>query len=138
MIQHRSHLKWAIILVLGVLAVTNAKAQEQRPTTNTTTHGVDINKKKERPDRRRIIHIIKNDTRNILYGNKCFEDFTRDRGYEYVVQPKGNRLNKSETGRLLHNFGAKFGIFFRNGPFWKIKEGKKKKECRTKSGDFVG
>jgi len=59
-------------------------------------------------------------------------------GFEYMVQPKGQPLNRNGLGRNLHNLGIKFALYFRNGPFWQIKLNKKKKECRKLSGDFVG
>ena len=85
-----------------------------------------------------LIQWIKNDTKGLLLGNRCMEDVTRSMRFEYVVQPKGQPGNRSEFGRLIHNFFAKIGITFRNGPFWKFKLKKKRKECRRKTGDYVG
>lgn len=110
-------------------------AQERTSATNSQSA---FNKKKERPKKRRPLYIVKNDTHNILYGNRCFLDVQRECGFEYLVQPKGLPLNRNELGRNFHNFGVKFALYFRNGPFWQIKVSKKKKECRKLSGDFVG
>lgn len=85
-----------------------------------------------------LIQWIKNDTKGLLLGNKCMEEVTRSMRFEYVVQPKGQPGNRSEFGRLTHNFFAKLGITFRNGPFWKFKLKKKRKECRRKTGDYMG
>jgi hypothetical protein len=59
-------------------------------------------------------------------------------GFEYLVQPKGQPLNRNGFGRNMHNLGIKFVLLFKNGPFWQIRLSKRKKECRKLSGDFVG
>jgi hypothetical protein len=97
-----------------------------------------VDKKKEGPKEKKLIQIIKNDTKGILYGNRCFEEVTTDMGFEYVVQPKGQPGNMNEFGRNMHNFWSKFKLFFKAGPFWKSKVNKKVRECRELSGDFVG
>lgn len=127
------------LIITSLSIVSTSVAQNGDPVkTNKTDPDVKLKKNKERPKRKRYVQIIKNNTKGILYGNKCFEDFTKSRGYEYVVQPKGNARNRSNLGRFLHNFGVKFVILIKNGPFWKIKEKKKKKECKLKTGDYVG
>lgn len=98
----------------------------------------EIKKKKEAPKEKKLLFIVKNNTSGILYGNKCFLDIQHSMGFEYLIQPKGQRLNRNEFGRNLHNFGIKFALIFKNGPFYGIKLNKKKKECRKLTGDFVG
>ena len=66
------------------------------------------------------------------------EEVTRKMGFEYVLQPKGQPGNRNEVGRLIHNFGVKVSLFFKNGPFWKFKLKKKRNECRESTGDFTG
>jgi hypothetical protein len=122
-------------LSLLIFSVGTSFAQDKTGATDTETK---INRKKEAPKKRKPVYIVKNNTKGILYGNRCFLDVQRSMGFEYLVQPKGKPLNRSELGRNLHNFGIKFILCFRNGPFWKIKLKKKKKECRKLSGDFVG
>ncbi|RUA27383.1 MAG: hypothetical protein DSY77_17470 [Bacteroidetes bacterium] len=58
-------------------------------------------------------------------------------GYEYVVMPKNASKFHSGFQRTAHNFFVKTALFFRN-PFWKIISNKKAKECRQKTGDYVG
>ena len=125
----------SIILSLFVLTVPVCHAQDKTGATDRETR---INKKKEAPKKRKPLYIVKSNTKGILYGNRCFLDVQRSMGFEYLVQPKGKPLNRSGLGRNLHNFGIKFVLLFRNGPFWQIKLGKKKKECRKLTGDFVG
>lgn len=85
-----------------------------------------------------LLSWIKTDPRKTLIGNRCMEEVTRKMGFQYVLQPKGQPGNRSEFGRLIHNLGVKIGILFRNGPFWKIKLNKKRKECMAKTGDYAG
>ncbi len=113
-------------------------AQETRPKTNSIDPNSSFNKKKERPDRNHYMTIIKNDTKGILYGNKCFEDFTRSIGFTYSVQIKGNSGSLNGAGRFFHNAGVKTALFFTAWPWWKLRVNKKKKDCRKLSGDFVG
>lgn len=87
---------------------------------------------------RRLIHWVKNNGRGLLIGNKCMEEVTKHMGFVYLVQTRDRPYKKTEFGRLMHNFFAKTGIFFRNGPFWKFKLKKKRKKCRFETGDFVG
>ena len=122
-------------LILFTLAAMRGLSQQN---TGNTDSEARFDKNKERPEKTRLRSIIKNDTKDILYGNKCFEDFTLERGYEYVVTPKGDARNQSDFSRFFHNFGVKTVLLFRNGPFWKIKENKKKKECRNLTRDLVG
>jgi len=98
----------------------------------------EIKKKKEAPDEKTLLFIVKSESKGILYGNKCFLDVQHRMGFEYLIQPKGQPLNRNEVGRNLHNFGIKFALIFKNGPFYGIKLSKKKKECRELTGDFVG
>lgn len=97
-----------------------------------------IKKGKEAPDSKKLLFIVKNNSNGILYGNKCFLDVQHKMGFEYLIQPKGQPLNRNEVGRNFHNFGIKFVLLFKNGPFYGIKLRKKKKECRQLTGDFVG
>ena len=124
------------IIFLIFCSTTNPCIGQDR--TGATAKERKINKKKQAPKKRRPLYIVKKDTKGILYGNRCFLDVQRSMGFEYLVQPKGQPLNRSGFTRNVHNFGIKFVLYFRNGPFWQIKLNKKKKECRKLSGDFVG
>ena len=117
------------------LIAPSVKAQDRTGATHSESK---VNKKKEGPKKRKIMYIVKKNTKGILYGNRCFLDVQRSMGFEYLVQPKGQPLNRSGLQRNLHNFSVKFVLIFRNGPFWQISVSKKKKECRRLSGDFVG
>lgn len=118
---------------------TYAFGQEKKvPKTNTIDQYSTINKKKEGPKVKKPLLIVKTNTKGILYGNRCFEEFTRSKGYAYVIQPKGEPSFKSSMKRGFHNFGVKFVVLLKNGIFWKIAEKKRIKDCRMKTGDRVG
>lgn len=85
----------------------------------------------------RLLSIYIKDTQNVLYGNPCMDKVTGRFGYEYVVMPKNASKFHSGFQRYLHNFFVKTALFFRN-PFWKIISNKKAKECRQKTGDYMG
>ena len=128
------------LAVFVTLCVSGACAQEElqfgdTPTTNTNPKYSPRDKDYRQ---KTLIHWVKPNAKGLLIGNKCMEEVTNKMGFVYLVQPQGQQGHKSEFGRLTHNFFAKIGIFFRNGPFWKFKLKKKAKECRRLTGDFVG
>lgn len=124
------------ILLCMFFCMENSCSAQDR--TGATDRETKVNKKKQGPKKRRILYIVRKDTKNILYGNRCFLDVQRAMGFEYLVQPKGQPLNRSGFTRNMHNLGIKFVLLFKNGPFWQIRLSKRKKECRKLSGDFVG
>ncbi|HET8860674.1 hypothetical protein [Marivirga sp.] len=87
--------------------------------------------------RRRLLSIYIKDTQDILYGNPCMDKVTNRFGYEFVVMPKNASKFYSGFQRVMHNTLVKTALFFRN-PFWKIISNKKAKECRQKTGDYMG
>jgi hypothetical protein len=94
--------------------------------------------KKQKKKEKRIRYIIKNDTKETLSGNLCFEEVTIKMGFQYLAVPKGQPPNKNGFSRWRINLGVKFMILLKNGPFWKMKVNRKYKECKYGSGDFVG
>lgn len=94
--------------------------------------------KKQKEKEKRIRYIIKNDTKETLSGNLCFEEVTTKMGFQYLAVPLGQPFNKNGFSKWRHNFGVKFMILLKNGPFWKMKVNKKYEECKYGSGDFVG
>ena len=88
--------------------------------------------------KKRLTHWIKNDSKGLLIGNACMNEVTHSMGFEYVVQIKGQPGNRHGFGRSIHNLGAKTAILFKNGPFWKLKLNRKRRECRRLTGDHIG
>lgn len=87
---------------------------------------------------RQIVHWIKNDSKGLLIGNPCMEDVMNEMGFTYLIQFKGEPGQKKALARYLHNKKTKTILFFRNGPFWKYKLNKRRRECRLQTRDFVG
>ena len=131
----------SLLFFLLLFGVYHAKAQEKNegyfPTPN-TQRDAKPDPKKQKEKEKRIRFIITNDTKNTLPGNRCFEDVTSSMGFQYLAVPKGQPPNKNGFRRWWHNFGAKFMILLKNGPFWKIKVNKKYDECKYGTGDFIG
>ena len=130
--------KVTTIILLIFLASGVLYAQETIPPTSSTDVKAKIKKEKERPKRERYMAIIKTNTKNTLYGNKCFEDFTRQLGFVYEIQVKGQSGSMNGFSRFWHNAATKTGLVFTAWPWWKLRVNKRYKECRKSSGDFVG
>ncbi len=131
-------LRLLYIISISLLLSSSVFAQESMPKTNSIDANAKIDKKKERPDKQRYKTIIKNDTKGILYGNKCFEEFTQSIGFQYAVQNSNSSGSLNGAARFFHNAGTKTALFFTAWPWWKLRVNKKKKDCRKLSGDFVG
>lgn len=127
----------AVIVVLVVVA-SPVWAQETMPKSNLIDPKAKVDKKKERPKKKRYMTIVKNNTKGILYGNKCFEEFTQELGFVYAVQNKNSSGSLNGVARFFHNAGTKITLVFTAWPWWKLRVNKKKKDCKKLSGDFVG
>ena len=129
--------KWLVLFFMCLASVAMAQDDElnfgDTETTNTKPTYKAKNKKSKRP-----IQWIKNDSEGLLLGNLCMQEVTNDMGFVYLIQVKDTPGYKDEFGRLVHNFGAKVGIMFRNGPFWKFRLKKERKNCRESTGDYMG
>lgn len=126
-----------ITFFVGSIAFSQEENQTPFPTPNTVI-GAKPDPKKQKEKEEKIRFIIKNDTKNTLSGNLCFEEETRKMGFQYLAIPKGQPPNKNGFSRFWHNLGVRTMIFFKNGPFWKSKVNKKLDDCRYGSGDYVG
>jgi hypothetical protein len=122
-----------------MLAVEPAFSQTSPPSTTSNT---DFDKKsrnaQKKSNSKKVRYILKKDTQNTSYGKPCVVEITRSKGFEYLVTLKGQPGYESEVQRGFHNFGINIALLFRNGPFWKLGLRKKIKDCRQKSGDYVG
>ncbi len=121
--------RYLYIFIFSLVISGNLFAQETMPKTNSIDANAKIDKKKERPKKQRYKTIIKNDTKDILYGNKCFEDFTQSIGLKYAVQNKNSVGSLNGPARFFHNAGTKTALFFTAWPWWKLRVNKKKKDC---------
>ena len=140
--MRRIFLRNRYLLLFSNLAIAGiASAQEIDndffPTPNTRIDAKP-DPKKQKEKEKKIRYIVTNDTKNTLPGNLCFEEVTMKMGFLYLAVPKGQPPNKNNFSRWWHNFGVKFMILLKNGPFWKTKVNKKYKKCKYGSGDFMG
>lgn len=131
--------KYIILFILGCLIFSSeafSQIDYKENSTEKIKQNPELEPENENP-RRKLLSIYIKDTQNILYGNPCMDKVTQRFGYEYVVMPKNASKFHSGFQRSAHNFFVKTALFFRN-PFWKIISNKKAKECRQKTGDYVG
>lgn len=94
--------------------------------------------RKEVVKRKKIAHIYKNGTENILYGNPCATEATRKMGFVYVLQVKGIPGSIDEKQMFYNNLWVNIKLIITRSPFWRIVLKRKLKACRQKSGDIVG
>lgn len=90
------------------------------------------------PERDTTLSLYQSDTRAYLPGNRCLEEYTQKLGFRYVAMPPNQNGSKTDFGMRLHNLKVKTILLFKNGPFWHHRLNKRIKECRQKTGDFVG
>lgn len=126
------------VLLLLIFLSTSVTAQKKLDFGDTPTTNKDPKYKSNKKDfkNKRVIHWVKKETKGLMIGNPCMDRVFADMGFVYLIEPKGHGLNKNIFTRLGHNFAAKTRIFFRNGPFWKFKLKKKRKQCRRQTGDY--
>ena len=132
-------MRYCVLIVLCLITV-QVQAQDDLKfgDTGTTAKAPKYKSNPKDYKKQRPIQWVKNDARNLLIGNPCMEEMTQRMGFVYLIQPKGESPNENEVQRNLHNFFAKLKITFRNGPFWKFKLKKKRRNCGAETGDFVG
>lgn len=142
----RQNERLMVTVLIIILTITGLKrpcfAQEDQKLVKNTSN-TDIYKKappkpNSEKSEKALLSIVKNDTKEILYGNKCVEEVANKMGFKYLVIPKGNKGNLNGFNRFFHNLGVKFIITIKNGPFWKSKIKKRIRDCRNQSGDFTG
>lgn len=129
-------LLFGCIFTLCTLCAFGQKDTEKPPASTNTSRDAWV----ENPSKREksYFSIFKRSTQDTLIGNKCMEDQTMKMGFRYVLAPKKGPGSRTGAGVLLHNAGTKLLLFFRNGPFWTVRLKKKVKECRRKTGDYMG
>lgn len=133
-------MKFFTILLLLLLTTSTTYCQDKLvfgDTANTNT--MPTNKREDKSQKqKRVVQWVKNDSKGLLIGNPCMEDVMAEMGFTYLIQMKGVSVYKNNIGRYFHNKGVKITLFFRNGPFWRMKLNRKRRECRLQTRDFVG
>jgi hypothetical protein len=131
-----------LLVLLCMLIVPSAHAQKKKAkkqrkgATTTTSYNARI--KNEPPAPKEYMHLYSTNTRGILQGNKCMDDYTEKLGFRYVVMPPGQDGSLTDTEMRLNNFGVKFLLLLKNGPFWHHRLNKKARKCRERTGDYYG
>ncbi|MBW3544990.1 MAG: hypothetical protein KY428_05200 [Bacteroidetes bacterium] len=128
-----------LICLLGVepLAAQNRKKTQRPPkeTGNTSFNSRIRNEPKAPKD---FLYLYRSSTRGTLMGNKCLDDYTEKMGFRYVIMPANQEGSLSTTQIRMNNFGVKFLLLLKRGPFWHHRLSRQTKKCREKSGDFMG
>lgn len=135
------------ILVLGVLMLCATDVWAQRNKEETIhdylpSENVDLKKKFKKksnaPKTKKYSLIVKNKADGLLYGNACMTENTHRMGFEYSIQVKGLPGSLYPWERRWKNVLVHTKLIFTRGPWWKLVLNKRVKNCRQKSGDFVG
>lgn len=130
------------LLVCLVCGVGWAYGQDEQditayiPTDNITKQK--NQRKKNDPYTRKTDVIIKNAKNDILYGNPCLNEETHRMGFEYAIQTKGMPGSLSGFKMFWNNLGVYTKLIFTKSPFWKTTLNNRVKDCRERTGDFVG
>ena len=125
--------------VLVLLFESNAQqknVKEFLPTEAVSTRS--ITSRKYAPKKEEYRFIIKNDGEGILYGNPCMQTETLKMGFMYIVQTPGIPGSYSKRALFWNNFKTRLNLTFTKSPFWRSTLKRRVKDCREKSGDFVG
>lgn len=129
------------MILMSVAGITNGQSitnDKDILSTQATNPKAKPDARKQKPKKKSYRYIIRNNSKGTLNGNKCFEEVTRNYGFEYLIIPPKMGPYPSGFSRWWHNLGVKSVLFFKNGPFWQLRLKKKYKKCRYQYGDFVG
>ena len=132
--------KLIILFFIALASMTTAVGQDDLvfgDTANTNTSPSNNQQDKNHKEKK-VVLWIKNETKGLLIGNPCMEDVLSEMGFNYLIQFKGEPGQKNGVARYFYNKRTKTVIFFRNGPFWRTKLRKRRRECRSQTRDFVG
>ena len=129
---------FCLLLVQPMHAQSKKKKTKKKPKGETTNTSYGAQIKNEPPGPKEYLHLYRTNTRGILLGNKCMEEYTEKMGFRYVMMPPDQEGSLSTTEMRLNNFGVKFILLLKNGPFWHHRLNKRVRRCREKTGDFMG
>ena len=126
-------------LFLFISCITYAQDKYNNPyRTDNTRVKPKYEERKNEPKRKKIRVIIKNNPRGILYGNPCLEEETRNMGFQYTVQNAGLPGSLKPVTLRIHNFKVHAYLVLTKSPFWKGILNRRIKDCREKTGDWIG
>ncbi|AHM62549.1 hypothetical protein D770_21500 [Flammeovirgaceae bacterium 311] len=125
-----------LFVVQPVCAQKKKSKKKMKGQTTNTSYEAKIKNEPAAP--KEYMHLYRTNTRGTLHGNKCMEDYTQRMGFRYVMMPPDQEGSLTATEMRFHNFGVKFALLLKNGPFWHHRLNKKIRKCREKTGDFYG
>jgi hypothetical protein len=128
-----SFLLLSVVVVKGV-----AQGYDRANPTENIRMKQDDNNKKNKPKRKRIDVIIKNSPKDLLYGNPCVEEETRQMGFKYTVQNPGLPGTLKPVTLFIHNMKVYTRLTLTKSPFWKMVLNRRIRDCRERSGDWMG
>jgi hypothetical protein len=135
-------MKYAFLMIFVSIAFAGlAQEKEEEVSNYIPTDNISkqkAKKKKHAPDRRSISIIIKNKPKKILYGNPCMVEETHRMGFEYALQTPGLPGSLDGFKLLWHNYKVYGKLIVTRSPFWKMILNGRVKDCRERTGDFVG
>lgn len=136
-------LLYIIILSFVCLSLSAQEKLNFGDTENTAPKSPTYKANDKQYKKRKPVELIKTSSKGLLLGNPCMEEIYKELELRYTIQrkeftgkPNSNYVNGFY--RFFKNFGAKVKLLLRNGPFWKFKLNKKRKQCRELAGDYVG
>lgn len=138
MIQRLLLLFFLIALLSGFSQLqAQKKPQGRKYPKGTTNTDLDAHIKDEPKPEEEFMYLYLMKSKGKLLGNRCVTEFTEKMGFRYILMPR-NGSGMSGFEQRLNNVKTRFILLFRNGPFWNYRLQRKIKECRKKTGDYVG
>lgn len=128
----------SILLLCIAVGSATAQAYDRTNPTENIRMKQDDNTKKNKPKRKRIDVIIKNSPEGILYGNPCVEEETKQMGFKYTVQNPGLPGTLKPLTLMVHNLKVYTRLTLTKSPFWKAILKRRIRDCRERSGDWMG
>lgn len=98
----------------------------------------DDNNRKNAPKRKKIGIIIKNSPEGLLYGNPCVEEETIRMGFKYTVQNPGLPGTLKPITLAINNMKVYSKLIITKSPFWKVILKRRIRDCRERTGDWMG
>ena len=126
------------LLLFSLVHRVQGQAYDRSSPTENIKMRQDDNTRKNKPKRKRIDVIIKNSPKGLLYGNPCVEEETMRMGFKYTVQNQGLPGTLKPVTLLIHNAKVYCRLALTKSPFWKMVLNRRIKDCRERSGDWIG
>ena len=112
------------------------KEDYARGTSSTTSRSRDRYVKDRYTNRFKSLPVIvKYSSKGLMYGNLCVKEVSVKMGFEYMISPEQNLSSDERISNGWNNFKTKTRMFFRHGPWWKLKFNHRLRKCRKLTMD---